>query len=370
MSGKPEAAALKPDFSSAATTLRDTVKWLAAAFAGTAALIIGNSPLSGLGQLPPFSGRWILALLLLVAGFLLICTALWRALRILKPDVLYRSSLLGTHDKALGDDELDELKALRATIDAHGADLLPPRYPTLKQLADNLEVIDKRLKALELAGPTAPDKVAHARSVQEGMHARASNWAAIAKVLPLAQYLRLHRRFEKEQFWMALCSLLALVLLLGFVIASTVPKEKEPPADHPITINNHCGGTCPVQPPPPPALPVLPPVLFDNNKASLTPEGRAAIQVARDALHANARTLLLVQAHTDTVASRGHNEGLARRRAVAVMNLLSSQGGIAPDRLMVSYLPETALPVVTPDHTPRAENRSVQLVWLEDTRRR
>ncbi len=369
MSDKPEAAAFKPDFSSAATTLRDTVKWLAAALAATAALIIGNSPLSGLGQLPPFSGRWLLALVLLVAGFLLICAALWRALRILKPDVLYRSSLLGTHDKALGDDEVAELKALRETIDAHGADLLPNKYPTLKQLAGNLDTIDKRLKALELAGPTAPDKVAHAKSVQQGMNARARNWAAIAKVLPLAQYLRLHRRFEKEQRWMAAFSLLALVFLLGFVIVSTVPKEKEPPADHPITIHNHCGGTCPV-PPPSPVLQVLPPVLFDNNKASITPEGRAAIQVARDALHANARTLLLVQAHTDTVASRGHNEGLAQRRAVAVMNLLSSQGGIAPDRLMVSYLPETALPVVTPDHTPRAENRSVRLVWLEDTRRR
>lgn len=369
MSAQPEAAAFKPDFSSAATTLRDTVKWLAAALAGTAALIIGNSPLSGLGQLPPLSGRWLLAIVLLVAGFLLICAALWRALRILKPDVLYRSSLLGTHDKALGTDEVAELKKLRETIDAHGADLLPPKYPTLKQLADNLEEIDKRLKALHLASPTAADKVAHAKAVQAGMSARAKNWAAIAKVLPLAQYLRLHRRFENEQRWMAAFSLLALVCLLGFVIVSTVPKEKDSPTDHPITINNHCGGTCPVQPPPP-ALPVLPPVLFDNNKASITHEGRAAIQVARDALHANARTLLLVQAHTDTVASRGHNDGLAQRRAVAVMNLLSSQGGIAPDRLMVSYLPETALPVVTPDQTPRAENRSVQLVWLDDTRRR
>lgn len=360
-------AEARPDFASAATTLRDTVKWLAAAFAGTGALIIGSSPLSGLGQLPPFSGRWLLALALLVGGFLLICAALWRALRILKPDVLYRSSLLGTHDTALGKSELAELQALRASIDAHGADLLPSRYPTLKQLADNLAAIGQRLKALEAATPTAPDKAAHARDIQAGMNARARHWAVIAKVLPLAQYLRLHQRFEREQRWMAGLSLLALLLLLGFVVVSTVPKEKEPP----VIINNHCGGACPVPPPPPPpALPVLPPVLFAPGEARITPQGRAAIQTARDALNANARTLLLVQAHTDTVAPQAYNDGLAHRRAMAVVRLLSSPGGIAPDRLLVSYLPETALPVVTPDHTPRAENRSVQLVWLEDTRRR
>ena len=75
-------------------------------------------------------------------------------------------------------------------------------------------------------------------------------------------------------------------------------------------------------------MPVLPPVLFDHDKASITHEGRAAIQVARDALNANARTLLLVQAHTDTVGSRGHNDGLAQRRAVAVMDLKLSLPGV------------------------------------------
>jgi outer membrane protein OmpA-like peptidoglycan-associated protein len=361
-----EADAIKPDFASAATTLRDTVKWLAAAFAATAALIIGSSPLTGLGKLALFSGRWLLAIALLLAGFVLICLALWRALRILKPDVLYRSSLLGTHDRLLDKDEIKELTNLRKDIDAHGADLLPPKYPTLKQLADNLALIERQLSELRATPSSVADPVLRAKSIEDGMKARAGNWAAIAKVLPLAQYLRLHRRFDQEQRWMALLSVLALVSLLGFAVASTVPDKKEDPVDHPITIHNHCGNTCGT---PAPDLPRLPAVLFDNDKASVSTEGLATIQRARDVLRANPRTLLLVQAHTDTVASRGHNEGLAHRRALAVLGLLSSQGGVAPERLLVSYLPETALPRVTPDQTPRAENRSVELVWLEDTRR-
>ncbi len=364
-----EADAIKPDFASSAATLRDTIKWLATAFAATAALIIGNSPVSGLGKLDLFSGRWWLALLLLVAGFALICLALWRSLRILKPDVLYRSSLLGTHDNLLDKEELDELQTLRSDIDAHGADLLPPNYPSLKQLTDNLAVIDQRLKALRATPSSEPDSAKRAKSIQEGMSVRAKHWAVIARLLPLAQYLRLNRRFEDAQFQMTLFSALALASLLAFAIVSTVPDKKDDPTDHVINIQNHCGQACDGQPPVSPPLPVLPAVLFAPDRATLSKEGLAAIELARNALRENPRTLLLLQAHTDTMASRSHNDRLAHQRALVVLGLLTSQGGVAPERLMVSYLPETGLPRVTPDQKPEQANRSVRLVWLEDTRR-
>lgn len=359
----------KPDFASAATTLRETIKWLAAAFAGTVALIIGNSPFAGLGKLELFSGRWWLALVLLLGGFAGVCLALWRALRILKPDVLYRSSLLGTHDDLLNEEELAELRPLREHIDAHGDDLLPPEARTLGQLADNLAVIQGQLDALEGKAPPITDPAQRAQAIAAGEAARAKHWAAVGKVLSLAQYLRLHRRFEHAQFWMALFSALALACLLAFAIVTTVPEKKGEPTDHVIHIENHCGRACEGQPPAPPPLPQLPAVLFDPDKATLSQEGLAAVQLARDALRTNPRTLLLLQAHTDTTASRRHNEGLAQQRALVVLGLLSSQGGIAPERLMVSYLPETALPRVTPDQKPEQANRSVRLVWLEDTRR-
>lgn len=355
-----EPAAPKSDFTSAATTLRDTVKWLAAAFAGTAALVIGNSPLSALGQLT--HGNQAFAILLLAVGFGLICVALWRTLRILKPDVLYRSDLLGTHDDQRTAEELEELSALRATIDAHGADLLPPNAPSLKQLAADLEQIEKDLAEAEAEQPPDP------HAIEELKNARAAYWKEIAKVLPLAQYLRLHRRFEKEQLRMAVLSVLALLFLLLFAIASRAPDKDKPPTPHPITINNSCPGTCGTQPPST-SLPVLPAVLFEHDKATLTNSGKQAIQKARDEMELHPRALLLVQAHTDTTGPLNHNTDLAQRRALAVLPLLSSQGGIAPNRLLVSYLPKTALPTVTADQTPDAQNRSVRLVMIEDTRR-
>lgn len=362
----------RPDFSSAATTLRETVKWLAAAFAATAALVIGSSPLSGLGKIAPFSGRWLLAIALLMLGFALICWALWRALRILKPDALYRSGLLGTHDHLLSQAERDELQAVRKQIDAHGADLLPPDAPTLGKLAANLALIEAQLYELKETNEkpsSIADPVLRAQEILKGKSARAKNWAAVAKVLPLAQYLRLQHRFEKEQPWMAGLSGLALLMLLGFAIASTAPEKKDDPTDHVIHIQNHCDQACDGRPPVAPPLPQLPAVLFEPDRAVVSTEGLAAIELARNALRDNPRTLLLLQAHTDTMASRSHNDRLAHQRAFAVLGLLTSQGGIAPERLMVSYLPETALPRVTPDQKPEQANRSVRLVWLEDTRR-
>lgn len=361
-----DAQGSRSDFKSASTTLRETAKWLAAAFAGAVALVIGGSPFTGFGKLPPFELRWTLALLLLLFGVACIYFALWRTLRILKPDALYRSDLLGTNDEPLSEEEREkpekreereELEALRQVIDAHGADLLPDEAPTLGDLATALDDIRENLKFYESNGP--------AHEIEEGEQRQDKYRAIIADLLPFAQYLRLQRRFEKEQPRMAVSTFLALLSLLGFALAANVPDA---PVTHPIHIHNECPGPCDPKPPPV-ALPSLPAVLFAPGQATLTDSGLQAIQTARDAMEKHPRTLLLVQAHTDTTAPLKLNTSLAQRRALVVLPLLSSQGGIAPNRLLVSYLPETALPNVTPDQKPDAQNRSVRLLMIEDTRR-
>jgi hypothetical protein len=45
--GAPQEPA-KPDFAAAATTLRETVKWLPATLAALAAVVVGTGPSSGL----------------------------------------------------------------------------------------------------------------------------------------------------------------------------------------------------------------------------------------------------------------------------------------------------------------------------------
>ena len=352
---EPPREPVSSDFRAAAATLRETVKWLAAAFAGAAGLVIGTSPLAGLGRLEHQSGLWVTAILLLLLGFLLICLALWRTLRILRPDVLYRSDLLAQ-------DEDRELKPLRQEIDAHAADLLPHNYASLAALAQALDEVKRRLEEAK----SHADPAERARLIAKGQGLRAQLLAGVDKRLPLAQYLRLQQRFEREQPWMAAFGILALLALLGFGMVTGVPEKKEaPPA--PVIHVDACPGSCPGTPPI--TLPALSPVLFDSGSANLSAAGQAAIQLARDALNRHPRTLLLVQAHTDTMAPRSYNEGLAQRRAQAVLQRLCAQGGIAPERVVVSYLPETALPAVTADQAREAVNRSVRLSLIEDTRR-
>ncbi len=349
----------RPDFAAAASTLRETVKWLAAAFAGAAGLVIGTSPLSGLGRLEFLSPRWALAVLLLLLGFLLICLALWRTLRILRPDVLYRSNLL-----APGKDQ--ELVPLCKSIDAHAADLLPHNYPSLAAVAKALDEVKRKLEETK----SIQDPTEKARALAAGQGLRTKLLAEVNRLLPLAQYLRLQQRFEREQPRMAAFGVLALLALLGFTIAAGVPEKKEnppPPVDHHTIHIDACPGACAQHPPR--MLPRLPAVLFDTGSAELSTASQAALQAVRDALRHHPGTLLLVQAHTDTMASAAYNEGLAQRRAQAVSRRLSVQGGVAPERIVVSYLPETALPAVTPDQTPDTGNRSVRLALIEDTRR-
>jgi outer membrane protein OmpA-like peptidoglycan-associated protein len=71
--------------------------------------------------------------------------------------------------------------------------------------------------------------------------------------------------------------------------------------------------------------------------------------------------VLLIRAHTDTVAADAVNVPLAKERASAVKELLLKQGGVGARRLYVSQLPEQALPQVTRDGTANHENRSVRL---------
>lgn len=340
----------KPDFAAAATTLRETVKWLAATFAALAAVVVGSGPISGLGGLPPGAERtW--ALLWLVVGFICICAALWITLRILRPEAIYRSYLIDPekHGSPKSADERERLR-LRATIDAHAKDVLPHNYPTLDKLAEELADVEKKLgEARKL-----PDPQARERELAKGTSARDKLLGSASRLLPLAIYLRLQQRLQRSLLSLFFLGIVALLSLAAYGIATHQEKP-----DKPIIINNLI--TCPCAPRKPPGLPELEPVLFDAGKALVSTEGLAAIQRARDALVRFPDAVLLIRAHTDTVAGDGVNAALAQRRASVVKELLRDQGGVAAQRLYVSPLPKRALPRVTPDSTPNQDNRSVRL---------
>jgi hypothetical protein len=241
----------KPDFAAAAATLRETVKWLAAAFAALAAVVVGSGPISGLGGMPPGAERhW--AVVYLVVGFVCICAALWITLRILRPEAMYRSYLIdperpGSPKDA---DERERLR-LREAVDAHAKDVLPHNYPTLDKLAGALADVEEKLgKAREL-----PDPQAREQALAKGASTRDKLLASASRLLPLAIYLRLQQRLQRSLLPLFLLGIVALLSLAAYGIAT----HREKP-DKPVVINNHI--TCPCDPVKPPGLPELDPVLL------------------------------------------------------------------------------------------------------------
>ncbi|WP_177200922.1 OmpA family protein [Roseateles sp. YR242] len=116
--------------------------------------------------------------------------------------------------------------------------------------------------------------------------------------------------------------------------------------------------SCPAAPP----LSTSTKVTFANGAHNLD---TAAFDVINDVvatLRLKPASAVLLRAQTDTLASITLNQALSARRAKAVRQALQDQGGVAPSRIFVSELPETALPVVTGDGVSKPANRSVELI--------
>jgi len=118
-------------------------------------------------------------------------------------------------------------------------------------------------------------------------------------------------------------------------------------------------------PPPPPAppkvearRPVSNTVLFEFDKATLSPEGKAALNEVVADLKKFPKDTITVQGHTDSTGPADYNMGLSKRRAMAVVNYLTSQG-IDKSRIKAEWFGETK-PAV-PNDTPanRKLNRRV-----------
>ncbi len=103
-------------------------------------------------------------------------------------------------------------------------------------------------------------------------------------------------------------------------------------------------------------------ILFDTGKADLKPESAAALKEVVKLLQGDPKLKIYVVGHTDNVGTQAANVELSRQRAASVVKALTTEYGIAADRL----LPFGAGPYapVAPNDTEdgRALNRRVELV--------
>jgi OOP family OmpA-OmpF porin len=104
-------------------------------------------------------------------------------------------------------------------------------------------------------------------------------------------------------------------------------------------------------------------ILFDVDRAQLTPGGELQVVRLADVLQQMPERNLLIEGHTDSTGSDSYNDELSQRRADAVEDLLIIQG-IEPTRVVTRGYGER-FPVATNDTAAgRQQNRRVEIVIL------
>ncbi|HEV2689115.1 MAG TPA: OmpA family protein [Bryobacteraceae bacterium] len=103
-------------------------------------------------------------------------------------------------------------------------------------------------------------------------------------------------------------------------------------------------------------------ILFDTGKADVKPESAAALQEIVKLLKQDAKVKIYVVGHTDNVGALAANIDLSRRRAAAIVQVLTAQYGVAADRLQPygagPYMPRAS----NDSEDGRTLNRRVELV--------
>ena len=120
--------------------------------------------------------------------------------------------------------------------------------------------------------------------------------------------------------------------------------------------------------PPPPPQPVYEKVtisataLFDFNKATLQPEGKAALHALKETIKAKGAQVVDIDVigHTDSVGPEEYNMGLSVRRATAVKDYMVSEG-IDAGIIDVSGQGESSPVADNGTNEGRAQNRRVEI---------
>ncbi len=103
-------------------------------------------------------------------------------------------------------------------------------------------------------------------------------------------------------------------------------------------------------------------ILFDTGKAEIKPESAHAMEEVVKLLKQNAAMKVYVVGHTDNVGVLASNLDLSKRRAAAVVQMLTTKYGVAAGRLQ-SFGAGPYAPLASNDNEAgRTLNRRVELV--------
>ena len=103
-------------------------------------------------------------------------------------------------------------------------------------------------------------------------------------------------------------------------------------------------------------------IYFDSGKSDLKPESEPTLAEIARLLKNNQNLKLYVAGHTDNVGQLTFNLNLSEARAAAVVKTLTTQYGVAADRLTAHGVGPLAPVASNKTEAGRAENRRVELV--------
>ena len=103
---------------------------------------------------------------------------------------------------------------------------------------------------------------------------------------------------------------------------------------------------------------------FATGSAELTPQAIQTLDRLGQALtdRSLADYRFRIEGHTDTVGTPAANQALSERRAAAVVDYLVNTFHVDRSRVQPIGMGEDGLAIATPDQTPEARNRRVQVV--------
>lgn len=107
-------------------------------------------------------------------------------------------------------------------------------------------------------------------------------------------------------------------------------------------------------------------VLFASGSAAIDSVGARTLDDAADDYQRTGAASVMIEGHTDTVASAEYNRRLSQRRASAVREALSNRG-VPASAMSVGAAGETDLAVSTGDNVPLRENRRVSVNLVAPT---
>jgi len=325
LSATPVPADTNP-YSTALSRLLETVKWLVTVFSASAGLVLAGTTLSELGHFELTDPRFQLALAGLSAGVFFLLLAVRLVVPLLGPTSVFASDLRARVPCWKDGPEERERRVLRAIIARYSSDLLPTGLDSVDKLLDERQRLSEAKSQI-----SSPEGNRHQFRELQAIWDRLD--PIFIRFMQFAQYQLAYIRFRRRLNALIFLSILALFGLALYAWAAHPAKPGDPqPPPTPVVA---CAGA--VQ------APLLSSIAFAPGRHDVEPSQFARIDVAVGALRALPCEVLLLKAHTDTVAGERVNADLARDRGKVVRDLLIARGGIAGNRIYVAELPRNDL---------------------------